>query len=124
LNKISEKNPDPQTTVFVVEGEFDMQSAPDLQRRVTESIGGGVERLVVDLSEVSFFDSSMLGVLIAAHRQFASQGRGALSVVCSEPSLCQIFDVTGLTDLLGVVDSREDAMSLANQRIEGTAAED
>lgn len=116
MSKVTQQSPDARTTIFVVEGEFDMQSAPELQQRVTEAIRDGTERLVVDLSEVSFFDSSMLGVLIAANRQFAGQSQGALAVVCPDATLCQIFDVTGLRGLLGVVDSREEAISLAGER--------
>lgn len=123
MSTVLEHSPDPRTTIFVVEGEFDMQSAPDLQQRVTAAIRGGTERLIVDLAEVSFFDSSMLGVLIAAHRQFASQGWGAVAIVCSDPALCQIFDVTGLKDLLGVVNTREEAISLADERSAAATAE-
>ena len=52
--------------VLEVEGEIDMATAPKLRERLLAAVNDGAHRVVVDLSEVAFVDSTGLGVLIGA----------------------------------------------------------
>lgn len=62
--------------VLHVSGELDLVTSPLLRQRVHEAVAEGRHRLVLDLSEVFFCDSSGVGVLIAARRLIRScQGR-------------------------------------------------
>ncbi|MCD0482093.1 STAS domain-containing protein [Streptacidiphilus sp. ASG 303] len=59
-------------TVLRVAGEIDLVSAATVRTRVHEAVAEGRRRLVLDLSEVQFCDSSGVGVLIAARRLMRS----------------------------------------------------
>ncbi|MEU6666461.1 STAS domain-containing protein [Streptomyces sp. NPDC046727] len=62
--------------VLRVSGELDLMTSPVLRQRVHDVVAAGHHRLVVDLSDVFFCDSSGVGVLIAARRLIRScQGR-------------------------------------------------
>ena len=62
--------------VLRVAGELDLLTSPMLRRRVHDAVANGRHRLVLDLSEVVFCDSSGVGVLIATRRLIRScQGR-------------------------------------------------
>ncbi len=63
-------------TVLQVSGEMDLVTSPELRQRVHGAVAEGRHRIVLDLSEVVFCDSSGVGVLIATRRLLRScQGR-------------------------------------------------
>ena len=76
-------------------GEVDLYTAPALRERIASLIDGGVRRLVVNLEEVGFLDSSGLGVLIGALRRLKEHD-GVLRLVCNEGSTLKVLTVTGL----------------------------
>lgn len=59
-------------TVLRVIGELDLATSPTLRHHVHQAVAHGRRRLVLDLSEVRFCDSSGVGVLIAARRLMRS----------------------------------------------------
>ncbi|MFD5316047.1 STAS domain-containing protein [Streptomyces sp. NPDC127098] len=59
-------------TVLRVVGELDLATSPGVRQRVHEAVADGRRRLVLDLSEVLFCDSSGVGVLVAARRLMRS----------------------------------------------------
>jgi len=81
--------------VLDIVGEVDLYTAPALRDRIASLIDGGVRRLVVNLEEVGFLDSSGLGVLIGALRRLKEHD-GVLWIVCNEGSTLKVLTVTGL----------------------------
>jgi anti-sigma B factor antagonist len=81
--------------VLDIVGEVDLYTAPALRDRIASLIDGGVRRLVVNLEEVGFLDSSGLGVLIGALRRLKEHD-GVLRLVCNEGSTLKVLTVTGL----------------------------
>lgn len=88
-------------------GEVDFTSSGPVQSTLTSMIlpGGGV--VVVDLSRVTFIDSSGLGALVQAHRT-AMERETRLVVVASSPVL-RLLRVTGLDTILETYDRLEAA---------------
>ena len=50
--------------VVAVRGEIDLFTAPELKQKLTDAIEGGKTRIVVDLTDTSFLDSTALGTLV------------------------------------------------------------
>ena len=97
--------------VVVVTGEIDMATAPMLGNELTAAIETGDGSVVLDLVDVTFFDSSGLRVAIVAHRDLGDKGR-RLAVVCDpEGHVWRTFTLAGLADVLDLHPSREAALA-------------
>ncbi|MCA1834727.1 MAG: STAS domain-containing protein [Mycobacteriales bacterium] len=64
-------------------GDIDVVSAPQLREALALLIDNHVQRLLVDLSEVTFIDSAGLEALLAAQRQLVANGGGLEIVACT-----------------------------------------
>ena len=95
--------------VLAVEGYVDFEAAPQLKRCLTERIGEGHTRLIVDLSAVGFIDSTAIGVLVAGMKRLRETG-GSLAVVCPQEHLRDIFEIAGLNGVMPLHRSRDDAL--------------
>ena len=83
--------------VLLIRGELDAYSAPTLDAAVTKVLDGGAARLVLDLSDVGFIDSSGLRSMIRARKQVGDEP-SALSIRNPQPTTVRLLDITGLTD--------------------------
>lgn len=81
--------------VVAVEGELDLFTAPLLRDEVRDAIQKDGPSLVLDLTELSFMDSSGLSVLIEAWRLATSEG-GVVSLAAPQPPVARILRTTGL----------------------------
>ncbi len=85
-----------QWAVLAVNGEVDVATAPRLRERLIQLVNQGRHHVVVDLSGVDFLDSTGLGVLVGALKRVRTHD-GELALVCSEPRVLKVFEITGLT---------------------------
>src|SRR5204863_6634332 len=93
-------------------GELDIATAPELEAALDAAIECARRFVVLDLGEVCFLDASTLRVMLRAHRRLEERG-GRLVIVCSDPLVAQLFEITGLADVLSVTGSRREALSQA-----------
>jgi anti-sigma B factor antagonist len=100
---------DEYTQVVEPHGEIDVLTAPRLGRRLLGLVDEGKTRLVVDLSRVTFMDSTGIGVLLNALKR--ARGRdGGLVLVCPSERVLRPFQVTGLVAHLRIARSRAEAL--------------
>jgi anti-sigma B factor antagonist len=95
-------------TVLTVEGEVDIATAPKLREKLVELAAGGATRVVVDLEKVEFLDSTGLGVLIGGMKRLRSTD-GDLTLVCTQPRILKVFEITGLNRAFAIHDSVDQA---------------
>jgi anti-sigma B factor antagonist len=100
--------------VVAVRGEIDLFTAPELKQKLTDAIEGGKSRIVVDLSETTFLDSTALGVLIGAVKRLRSRD-GALVIVNVDQNIAKTFEITGLDQIFTIVGTRDEAVSALDQ---------
>jgi anti-anti-sigma factor len=84
--------------VIRLRGELDIDSAPDLQRALLRS-RPAQQRVVLDLSELKFMDSTGLRVLLRA-RAAAEEGRWELFIRNVPANIQRLFDMTGVHEAL------------------------
>jgi len=101
---------DARTHVIELAGAVDLYSAPELKERLLGVIDAGKRHVVVDLSQATFIDSTTLGVLVGAVKRLRSED-GALALVCTQPSITKVFEITGLDQVFAIHATREDALS-------------
>ena len=97
--------------ILVVGGEVDFEVSPQLKARMTKTIKAGRRRLVLDLSDVTFIDSTAIGVIAGAVEKLDEAGGGSLAIVCTHDKVMQIFEITGLDSVITVHPSREEALA-------------
>ena len=95
-------------TVLTVEGEVDIATAPKLREKLVELAAAGATRVVVDLEKVEFLDSTGLGVLIGGMKRLRSTD-GDLTLVCTQPRILKVFEITGLNRAFAIHDSVDQA---------------
>ena len=85
-----------QRVVVEVSGELDLSTGPALEQQLVTLIDDGVTDIVLDLSGVSFIDSSGLGVLVVALKRLRFRG-GALRLAGCQPPVRTVLDITALS---------------------------
>ena len=106
---LSEENLDDQRHVVAVAGEIDLFTAPELKAMLSEAVEAGRTRIVVDLTETSFLDSTALGVLIGAVKRLRSRD-GVLTIVNTDPNIAKTFEITGLDQIFTIRPTRDEAV--------------
>jgi anti-sigma B factor antagonist len=106
---ITEHAIDGERHVLAVRGEIDLFTAPELKQVLAESIEAGRIRIIVDLTETTFLDSTALGVLIGAVKRLRSR-HGALAIVNIDENIAKTFEITGLDQIFTIMATRDEAI--------------
>lgn len=95
-------------TVLRVKGEVDVYTSPSFRSELIRLIEQGGNRMVLDLLDVDFMDSTGLSVLISGKRR-TNEREGDLRLVCADGPVRKILTVTGLDKVFSIHSSVEDA---------------
>jgi anti-sigma B factor antagonist len=85
--------------VVTPQGRLNMVSARRLKELLSGLVSGGTTRIVVDLAETTFLDSSALGALIAGLKS-ARQAGGDLRIARPTPEVLMVFELTNMDKVL------------------------
>ena len=98
-------------TVVEVAGEIDLYSAPGLRAELGRAVetSDSAPRIVVDLSGVTFLDSTGVGVLVGALKG-AREAGGQLALCSAQARVRRVFEITGLIGALPLFDARGEAL--------------
>jgi len=86
-------------------GELDLSTAPQLEACL-EGLGADGADVRLDLSGLSFCDSSGISAMVTASKRVRKQG-GHLSIVFPQPAVRSVLEITGLFDYLSAPRSEE-----------------
>ena len=106
---LHEEHLDHQRHVIAVAGEIDLFTAPELKSALAAAVEGGRTRIVVDLTETSFLDSTALGVLIGAVKRLRTRD-GVLTIVNTDRNIAKTFEITGLDQIFTIRPTRGEAI--------------
>ena len=96
--------------VVSVRGEVDIATAPKLREKLVELASQGAQQVVVDLEGVEFLDSTGLGVLIGGMKRLRGLD-GDLTLVCTQPRILKVFEITGLNRAFTIYESVDSALA-------------
>lgn len=103
LNFDLQTESDRKSTLVTLRGDFDVQVAQHVAERLTEIEAEEPELLVMDLSRLSFLDSSGMGVIAATHGRARAAGRRF--VVVNPPyGVRRAFEISELDKVIPVAD--------------------
>jgi anti-sigma B factor antagonist len=89
--------------VIVARGEIDVATSPILRSELTSALALQPRELTLDLRDVSFVDSSGLGVMVGALKRLREAGGDRFAIVQAQDSVRKVFDITGLNALFDLV---------------------
>ncbi|KKK57483.1 hypothetical protein LCGC14_3054010 [marine sediment metagenome] len=92
-----------------LDGEVDVYTAPKLKSRLVDLVDQGKFKIVVDLEQVDFMDSSGLGVLVGGLKRVRSH-EGAIALICTQENILKIFRITGLVKVFPIFDDQDQAI--------------
>ena len=94
--------------VLRLAGELDLYNAADVTAALEELAADSPSRVVIDLSEVAFVDSTALGTLVEARRQM---GQSGLVLVAPGHDVARALEVSGLDQHFTVRSSVDEALA-------------
>jgi anti-sigma B factor antagonist len=97
--------------VVVLGGEVDYEVSPQLKAHLARAIKAGRNHIVLDLSDVTFIDSTAIGVIAGTIEKLNPAGGGSLAIVSEHEKVLEILEITGLESVLSVHATRDDAIS-------------
>jgi anti-sigma B factor antagonist len=104
--------------VVSAEGELDLHTAPQLDEALRST---SRPRVVLDVTDVPFLDSTALGVIVAAQKRMQAEG-GQLVVAAGNPTVLRVLSITGLDCSLTIRTSLSEAMQSALDGLVGETA--
>ena len=110
LFSVSTERPSGAKGIIALTGEVDIYTAPRFKESMLELLDGGVDKLVVDLSAVTFIDSTALGVLIGGLRRQRDAG-GHMALVVATPAVERVLTITGLDRVFDIYHTRAAALA-------------
>jgi anti-sigma B factor antagonist len=100
---------DAASVIVRLAGELDLYNAHEVRETLLEECSANPERLVIDLSEVGFIDSTALGVLIEARSKMPN--RRAFLLAAPAVATRRALEISGLDRHFGLHDTVEDALA-------------
>ena len=91
------------SALVTIRGDLDIQVVDQVTEALTEIESGEPELLVIDLSRLSFMDSSGMGAVAAAHVRALEAGR-RFALVRPPGGVRQAFDRTRLDEVITITD--------------------
>lgn len=96
-------SPDAGKCVIQVAGNVDLEHSAELARAGKDALGdgAGVQTVIVDLSDVTFMDSTGVGALIDIHAA-AIAGGASVRIRDAPPMVTKLLQITGLAPMFRV----------------------
>jgi anti-sigma B factor antagonist len=95
--------------VVKLAGEVDMSHSPGVHQALVEVLEKRPGRLVIDLTEVSYMDSSGVGILVDALRRVRVSG-GKLVLVAVAPRVLSVLQITKLDQFFEMHPTLQEAL--------------
>ncbi len=96
--------------LWTVQGEIDLSSAPDFERKVLQSATGLVSAVVVDLAKVRYLDSAGLASLVRLHLQMTRHGSPMRVVVGERTVARSTIELAALDQVLALYETLDAAL--------------
>ncbi|QMU80282.1 STAS domain-containing protein [Streptacidiphilus sp. PB12-B1b] len=106
--------------MITVDGELDHHTAPQLRAALDEVAFGPGSLLVIDLTRLTYCDSTGITAMVTAHQR-AQRAGGLLTLAGLSQELRRVFEIVGLDQFFSIRPTVADAIETAPGR--GTAPE-
>jgi len=95
--------------IAALSGELDVATVPRARAQLEAALTPGIKGLVLDVSRVTFMDSSGLGFLLGRYRWFMERG-GAVAVAGARSQVKRVLELSGLAKIMPVTATVKEAL--------------
>lgn len=95
------------TTAMIDETRLDASVAPEFKSAMDEIITSGNNQLIIDISKLSFMDSSSLGAMVSVLKQISATGK--LVILGASGTVLELFKLTRMDRIFILTDDIESA---------------
>ncbi len=100
-----------KAVILQPKGTINIQSSPEFRDALLKAFGKGDGRCVINLSEVTYIDSSGLATLVEG-LQLAQKGGGVFALCAIEhPMIKDLLELTHLTEAFTIFESEAEAIA-------------
>lgn len=85
--------------ILAIDGRVDTITSVQLESEIKECVDN-VDKIILDFKDVDYISSAGLRVLLSTHKLLSA--KGGLHLINVQPSVADIFDVTGFCDILNI----------------------
>ena len=103
-------DPRKDLTVCHIDGEIDINSSPAIKKSFDKLISQKTSKIVINLSRVTYVDSSGLATLVEILKNMRSYG-GRLRIACMSPKIKSLFEITKLEKLFEIMADEDTAIT-------------
>lgn len=96
--------------VLAFEGNLDTNTSPEAEAKINELVDSGASKLLVNFQQLNFISSTGLRVLLATAKKLGPVG-GTLRICGLNPTVREVFDISGFSTILNVSETEEEALS-------------
>ena len=96
-------------TIVKLKGEIDVTIAPKLRNILKRKVINGTVKIIIDLADVDFIDSSGLGIFVVAFKSAKAKGRN-IKFVNAKPEVLKVIELTRLDKHFELYESPEQAV--------------
>jgi anti-sigma B factor antagonist len=97
------------TVTVSIKGDIDMNNSPKVREVLTTLFREKKKAIVVDLSEVTYIDSSGIATFVEG-LQWSHNSDNKFRLACLSPAVKDIFNIAKLLTLFEVYESTKDAL--------------
>lgn len=96
--------------ILDIDGEIDLYNAPEIKDTIKQQMDAGHKKIIINLENVSYIDSSGIGALISSLSNLKKIG-GGLKIIHVYDSVRKVFELTKLTSFFDIYDSEDEALN-------------
>ncbi len=97
------------TVIIKLEGDIDIYSSSDVQDIVNEQIDLGNKRIIIDMEDVHYIDSSGIGVFISVLSSFKKID-GKMAMIKITDTVKKVFELTKLINFFPMYSTETEAL--------------
>jgi len=96
-------------TIVDLDGKMNTSTSPDADAFLSQLIVGGSNKVLLNMNGVDYISSSGLRVVLATGKKLGGTG-GKLAFCSLNPSVGEVFRVSGFNSIFSVFDSEQEAL--------------
>ena len=108
--------------ILDVVGEIDIYTTPQFKEAVSAAIDEGKSSIVINMTQVTYMDSSGFGTLLSATKRLRPVD-GALYLSGCNEAITRMLQITRLNTIFGIYDTEDEALAAAKHAPKAEAAE-